>query len=280
LVIDLSRQVTTISLCHLLLGSFNPRPDLLLSKLLKMKHLLLFGLILILTACGTPEVSTPAPAPDAVNIIYPQSLQPWADKLVSCASKVHQITIYIKQSDSLDTDIRPNDIVLEFGNPDNTSDVTFLSQVGWEQIVVIVNKENPLSTLSNNELKSIFTGQGSKVENGSTQSTQVWVLPEGEPTRAIFDHTVMQEKSLTTEGRLAPSPGAMLEAISQNSSAIGYLPGSFLYAKSLSDSSKVKIVLLDPSLDAQLRQPVIAITRSEPSGLLRNLLVCLDINAP
>jgi ABC-type phosphate transport system substrate-binding protein len=184
------------------------------------------------------------------------------------------------QSDTLDTNIKSNDIVLEFGSPDNSRDDTYLSQVGWEKVVVVVNQENSLSQLSNNELKSIFSGQGSKSENGTDQASQVWTLPEGEPTRVIFDHAAMQTQSLTTESMLAPDPGAMLEAISQNIDAIGYLPGSFLTTNDSSYTSKVKIIQLDPSLEAELRQPVIAITHSEPNGLVRSLLVCLEANSP
>ena len=245
-----------------------------------MKHLLLFGLILILTACGTIEVSAPAPTPEAINIRYPQALLPWADKLVSCASNVPQIALYLIEFNTLDPDIQANIIELELGQPSRINDLTYLSQVGWEQVVVVVNKENSLAQLSIEELKSIFSGQGSKLVNGSAQSMQVWVPPKGEPTRMIFDHAVMQKLSLTSDAMLAPDPGTMLEAISKNPDAIGYLPGSFINTNDPSYSSKVKIVKLETSLEAELRQPVIAITQSEPMGLLRNLLVCLEANSP
>jgi hypothetical protein len=245
-----------------------------------MKPLLIFGLALFLSACGSPEVSTPAPTPEAINIIYPTALQPWADKLARCASSYPQIALYFKESNALDTDIQLNDIGLEFGQPDLQSTVTYLSQVGREQVVVVVNQENSLSQLSSAELKSIFSGQRIKPENGSDQSTQVWVLPQGEPTRGIFDHAVMLDRSLTTESMLAPDPAAMLKAISQNIDAIGYLPASILTTNDPSYAGKVKIVQLDPSLEAELRQPVIAITLSEPKGLMRNILVCLEVSTP
>jgi hypothetical protein len=245
-----------------------------------MKNLLMFGLVLILSSCGTPEVSTPAPTPEAINIIYPPALQPWADILAICASNDPKIALYLMQSDSSDTTIQPNDIRLELGQPDNNSDVSYLSQVGWEQIVVVVNKENSLSQLSNNELRSIFSGQGRQPENSLGQSTTVWVLPEDDPTSLIFDIAVMQSDTVTTEAMLAPDPAAMLEAVSQNSDAIGYLPGSILNTADPSLTRKVNIVQLESSLEAELRQPVIGITNNEPSGLLRNLLVCVESKTP
>jgi hypothetical protein len=245
-----------------------------------MKYLLLFGLVLFLSACGMADVSTPAPTPVAIKIIYPPTLLAWADSLASCANKNPHVALYFIQSDAPDADIQPNDIVLEYGNPVIKSDVTYLFQVGWDQVVVLVNQENSLTQLSIDELKSIFSGQALLSENASRQFTQVWVLPEGEPTRRIFDQAVMQEQSLTTEALLAPDPVAMLQAIAQNNKTIGYLPASFLTMNTSSTAGKVKIIQLDSALNAGLRQPVVAITQSEPQGFLRDLLVCLDANSP
>ena len=106
------------------------------------------------------------------------------------------------------------------------------------------------------------------------------MLPEGEPTRHIFDLAVMQNQLTSTEAMLAPDPGAMLEAVSQDRYAIGYLPGSFLTAGEPSFTGKVKIIQLESSLEDLLRQPVVAITQGEPEGLLRSLLVCLEAKSP
>jgi len=241
---------------------------------------MLFGLILLLSACGSPDVSTPAPTPEAINVTYPPALQAWADQLANCAADKPQIALYFIQSETLDTTIRANDIMLKLGQstPDNSD--SFLSQVGWEQVVVVVNTDNQLSQLSTDEVKIIFSGQLAKWGNGSGQPIQVWVSPEGESTRKIFNHVVMLDHSLTTEAMLAPDPAAMLEAISKNIDAIGYLPESLLATVRPSDSSKVKIVQLESSLETELHQPVIAVTQTEPSGLLRSLLVCLQDVTP
>jgi hypothetical protein len=79
---------------------------------------------------------------------------------------------------------------------------------------------------------------------------------------------------------LAPDPYAMLEAVSRDIDAIGYLPGSFLNTIDATTPNQVKIVQLESSIKAELHQPVIAITQSEPKDLLRNLLVCLQSTSP
>ena len=239
-----------------------------------MKYLLLFGLVILLCSCGTPEESTSAPTPEAIKIIYPPVLQAWADGLSSCASDNPQVALYFIQANKQGLVIHPNEIRMELGEPDSIYASAYVSQVGWEQIVVVVNKDNSLTQLSGDTLQIIFSGQVSTAENDPDQFFQVWVLPEGEPTRMLFDRAVLQTFSLTADAMLAPDTGAMLAAISQNGDAIGYLSESILNTSS--NTSKVKIVQLEPSFEEQLHQPVVAVTQSEPSGSLRSLLVCLE----
>ena len=245
-----------------------------------MKQLLLFGMVLILSACGSAGVSTPAPTPQAINIIYPAALQPWADAITRCSSGNPQVALYFLHSEIVDTNVGPNDIILEFSNPGISSEGIYLSQVGWEQVVVVVNTENPVSQLSNAELKAIYSGQATNFDSDAGQPFQLWVLPDDEPTRLIFDLAVMQNQLISTEAMLAPSPVAMLEAVSQNRFAIGYLPGSFLTAGEPSFTSKLKIIQLESSIEDLLHQPVVAITQAEPQGFLRSLLVCLEAKSP
>ena len=245
-----------------------------------LKRFLLFGLVLFLSTCGTPDVSTPAPTPEAIRVIYPAAFQPWVDKVANCASNNPLIALYFIQSDTLDSNLLENDILLELAESPQDIVDTNLFQVGWEQVIVVVNKDNQLSQLSNDDLKSIFSGQVSKWENGSNQSIQVWVMPEGDPIHAIFDNAIMRTQPLSSEAMLAPDPGAMLEAISSDVDSIGYLPRSFLNSADSAFASKVKILQLESSLEAKLHLPVIAVTKNEPKGLLRDLLVCLHNGTP
>jgi hypothetical protein len=245
-----------------------------------MKHLLLLGLMLLLTACGVPEVSTPASTPEAIYVNYPASLKPWADKLAVCASTNPLIALYFAQAPTLDTNADMNEMVLELGEPSLVNKAPYLSQIGWEQLVVIVNLDNDLSELSTSRLQSIYSGQTSIWDNGSGQPIQVWVLPNGDPVRKYFDHAVLQSTTLTSEAMLAPDPEAMLEAISGNANAIGYLPGFLLSSSDPNLVAKVKTIKLDTSLDEILHQPVIAITQNEPEGMMRELLVCVQTAVP
>jgi ABC-type phosphate transport system substrate-binding protein len=129
-------------------------------------------------------------------------------------------------------------------------------------------------------LSSIYSGQTTRWENSSGQLIQVWVLPNGDSTRIIFERVVIPSQSLTNQAMLAPDPEAMLEAISSDSNAIGYLTGSFLGSVNSTLAASVKTIRLDNTLEAALHQPVIAVTHSEPLGLMHDLLVCLQTPIP
>jgi phosphate transport system substrate-binding protein len=245
-----------------------------------MKLSLLLGLMLFLSACGVPEVRTPASTPQAIQVIYPTSLISWADKTAECASTNPLIATYSIPSSTVDANIDANDMILGLGEPSAMDVASYLSQVGSDQIVVVVNQDNNISQLSTTTLQSIYSGQISSWGKDPGQQINVWVLPIGDPVRKYFDHAVLQSNALASEAMLAPDSKAMLLAISDNPNAIGYLAGSILASSNQTLVAKVKIIQLDTSLQEELHQPVIAITQSEPEGLLRELLVCLQTSIP
>jgi ABC-type phosphate transport system substrate-binding protein len=170
--------------------------------------------------------------------------------------------------------------VLELGNPAQIDPSSFLSRLGFDKIAVIVNQDNNLSQLSINMLQSIYSGQLASWEINSSQPIAVWVLPDGDPVRADFDRVLMQSISLTSDAMLAPNPVAMLEAVAGDSNAIGYLPGSVLTLGDPKLVSKVKTIQLDETVEEDLKQPVIALTKNEPQGLLREILSCVENLSP
>ncbi len=240
------------------------------------KHLLALGLIFALAACGTPPIAIPRPTPDAIQVYYPAALQPWADKLAGCASQIPQVALYVFPSASPAKSLAPHDIVLELGQPVNTPSSAYQAQIGWEQVVVIVNQANPVSSIATDKLRQILAGQVTQWDGSPALDIQVWVLPEGDPTRQIFDQAVKLALPLAPESWQAPDPSAMLEAVSKDKGAVGYLPESFLPSASTSSQGGVKIVQLEPSLEQALQQPVLALTLGEPAGTERELIVCAE----
>ncbi len=245
-----------------------------------MNRLFLLGLVALLISCGAPELSTPAPTPEAIQVIFPSALKSWADKFSRCASNNPLVGLYFFQSPSADKFFDSNNLVLELGEPLQIEEDSYLSQIGWDQIDVIINQDNNISQLTTNELQGIFSGLTSIWATDNSQPIQVWVLPDDDTVRKYFDHAVLQSHPLTSEAKLAPDSDAMLQAVSNDTNAIGYLPESIISSSDPAVVSKVKIIQVDTSLQDEFSQPVIAITQNEPEGLMRELLVCVQSSIP
>ncbi len=140
-----------------------------------MKRFAIFGLILLVIACAVPEVRTPDPTPEAIRVIYPASLKYWADRTAACAASNPLIALFFHQYPLLNTQGAANTIELIFGEPLITNSASYLSQVGNEQIIVIVNQGNDLNQLSAEKLQSIFSGKTSSWEDGMTSDGGNWL---------------------------------------------------------------------------------------------------------
>ncbi len=241
-----------------------------------MKRILWVWLLILLASCGTPQAATPGPTPEAINVYIPASMQTWADRLANCATKEPQVALYFFQTNLLADESNLNSIVLDIGQPSTKTGSLKAYQVGSEQIVVVVNKANPLSRGSAALLRQLFRGEVLNWDGGAGQKIQVWMMPEGEPVRQIFDDALNLIQPLAADALLAPDSGAMLGAVGNDENAIGYLPKSFLDASDQADKDKVKLLQLDDAIEQALHQPVLAFTRNEPAGSERNLVVCLQ----
>jgi len=242
---------------------------------MNLKPGLFLLVIFILTACTNAEIVPPAPTQAAIKVFYPPTMQFWADSLANCASNNPQIGLYFFPSYT-PSDMTGQDIMLSLGLDAEATDNAYLSQVGWDQLVVIVNVSNPTSQLLKDEIEQIFSGEISTWMEDQTLAIQVWVLPNDDPNTLVFNNTFMAGHPLTSEAHLALDSAAMIEAISQNPGAIGFLPKTILNSGETSQTKDLKIVLLPASLNTELHLPVVTITQTEPKGFLRELLVCLQ----
>lgn len=243
---------------------------------MKIKLFILLSLLITLVSCGSPGIATPAPTPEAIHIYYPSSLQPWSDRLSSCASENPHIAVFFTQSSSAELKLNTGEIELSIGEYSPGEANIYPFQLGWEQVVVIVNQANPISKLSSDTIREIYKGQKITWDDHLSQLIQVWVLPQSESVRQYFDEALNISLPYSPNALLAPDPSAMLEAVAEDVNAIGYLPQAYITYSGSLDTSRVKSIQLEPSAQQDLRIPVIATSLGEPTANVRNLLVCLQ----
>ncbi|RLD07256.1 MAG: hypothetical protein DRI56_07000 [Chloroflexota bacterium] len=258
--------------------------------MLAMRKIFLFILIFSATVgCAANATSTvtppiaPSPTPEPIVVaVSPVLGNFWGEILRACAWGQPQTLLLTEEAASLYPDVSNADLTLWWGNPNDypllSEPGVFATSLGEESLVIIVHQDNPLTSLTAQNLQDIYSAQVQTWRQVTAQNAlgeiQVWIYPNAHPLRHAFDQVILPQENLTSYAHLAPSPEAMLEAVRENPSAIGYVPRQFLIA-----GTNVKEIPLQPRSEG-FRQPILGIAAEEPGGNLAELLLCLQINFP
>ncbi len=210
-----------------------------------MKSNFLIVLTLILTsACGT--TSAPPASPQVVTVYSTSAAQPWLDPLYACAES---FAVLSRVDDS-----SAADIILRVGEPEFLLSPAY--QIDEEEILIVTHRQSPVQNLTLEAARALFAGF-------EDASVQVWVYASDEDVQQVFDQFVMEGRSVTSSARLAVNSQQMSDMLNAESNAVGILPRHWK-ASDVRDVYSVATV------------PVLAITQSEPEGVIKALLACLQ----
>jgi hypothetical protein len=217
-----------------------------------MKRYFAFFIITLLSACATP---TPQSTPQIVSVYVSSAAYPWVSEFYNCASTSTVINLSDPQS---------ADITLRLGEPDQLTKPAY--QISTEDILVIAHPQSGVGSLTLDQVRSLFLGQAVnwKEVGGNDISVQVWSYPDDD-IQEIFSKSVMNGQPVTSSARLATSVQVMQGAVNAIPGSIGVLPRTLLEGE-VKDIYTVAIV------------PVLAITKSEPRGAIKDLISCLQEN--
>ena len=218
----------------------------------------LYGFI-ILTASCTP--AKPTATPETIRVQYSFATQPWLAYLNNCAG-MNIVAAELRAAEYQEP--LSADLVMRIGQPDNLTNPAW--QIGSDDLLVIVNSQNPITKLTTAQVRGLFTGQiqNWKDVNGADVPMQVWVFPAGEDVQQIFDQTVLGGSPVTSMARLANNPDEMSQAVSKDANAIGIITRHW----KTENTSDV--------FTAANNLPILAISLSEPQGTLAQILGCLQ----
>ena len=217
----------------------------------------LYTTLLLAYACS-PAV--PTTVTGSLRVQYTFASQPWLTKLLDCAGNM-AIKSELRSAGYLD--LNNAELVMRTGKNLQPDLPTF--QVGTEDILVIVNPQNPTSRLTADQVRGLFSGQIRNWQkiNHSNAPVQVWVFAPGEDVQQIFDQTILEDTPVTSLARQASSPEEMIQAVAKDANAVGILTRGWK-AENVNDVYSVATV------------PVLVLTPSEPQGALAELIACLQ----
>ena len=212
---------------------------------------------LLLTSCNP---STPTAAAQPITVQYTAAAVPWLADLYDCAG-ANVVTTEQRAADFLDP--QSFDLAIRLGQPVHLTSPAY--QIGSEDILVIVNPQNPVNALTAEQVRGLFTGQVLNWQevNGSSAAVQVWVFAAGEDIEQIFEQTVLGGSPVTSAARLAAGPDEMAQAIANDVNAVGILTRRWKTGN-ISDVYTIAAV------------PVLALTPDQPSSLTTEIITCLQ----
>jgi hypothetical protein len=215
-------------------------------------------IILVSASACTPTI--PASAPP-IRVQYSFASQPWLASLNHCATK-NILALELRSADYQDP--ATADLVFRLGQPDNLVTPGYL--IGTEDLLVIVNPQNPIGKLTADQVYGLFTGQIDtwKSIGGSDSPVKVWIYSPGEDIQQVFTNYVLGGSPVTSLAHLATSPVEMSQAVALDIDAIGYITRSWM------TDNAAEAFLISSDL------PILAITQSEPQGALSQILSCLQ----
>ena len=179
-----------------------------------------------------------------VSVYATSAAQPWLTELYTCTGN---------SSVNLNLTADKPDIILRVGEPEII--ISPVYQIDEEEILIVTNRESPIQNLTLSEVQELFA-QGN-------DSAKVWVYASDADVQIVFDQLVMKGRSVTSFAGLATSPQQMLDLINAEKDAVGILPKHWM-------AGNVREVFSAGTV------PVLAITKEEPQGAVKELISCLQ----
>ena len=204
----------------------------------------LIFLSLLISACAT---STPQPTPEVVSVYSSSFTQPWLMDVYDCAAASDAV---IRLSDTA-SDAQ---IILQIGEPEFLAG--FAYQIDEEELLIVTHRQSPIQNLTLEEAQALFMGLGDS-------SVQVWVYASEAEGQRVFDQFVMKGRSVAASAMVAVTPQQMSDTLVSESNSVGILPRHWK-AGDVRDVYPVAKV------------PVLALTKSEPQGSIKELIACLQ----
>lgn len=179
-----------------------------------------------------------------ISVYSTSAAQPWLTELYTCADN---------SSVNLNLTTDEPDITLRVGEPEII--ISPLYQIDEEEILIVTNRESPIQNLTLTETQELFA-QGD-------DSAKVWAYASDADVQIVFDQLVMKGRSVTSFAGLATSPQQMSDRINAEKDAVGILPKHWM-------AGNVREVFSAGTA------PVLAITKEEPQGAVKDLIACLQ----
>lgn len=235
--------------------------------------------LVLLAACGSTATSAPTPPPVVLRIGFAESLQPLRDIIMPIygdEAPAESLEIQTGHATTLLSDLRLEqmDAVFVPGEP-AAEEGWWMTPVAIEGLALVVNPENQASGLTLSQVQEVFQGKIWSWETlgGAAASIQVVTREEHSAAWELFQRLAMEEHRVTLAAVVMPDSAAVLDYVSTNPWAIGYVAAAFLDGRVKPLAVEGLFPLLDTLQDQSypFHFPVYFVAYQDPTGPGRRL---------
>ena len=214
--------------------SSSTHPPFSLSPLL----VVLIALSIIATSCSRIETPKPTAVPIKLRIAADDATYPLMQKLCEAYSALNENVSFNIVAGNVGTlsqmvYARQIDLAAISRLPDKAANKPnlWLGDLGLDGVAIIVNAQNPVSSLTMQDIRDIFSGVRGEWGDFDIKERGIiaaLVREDGDGTRVAFDKTVMGEIGLSKSAIVLPSIEIVINYALLQPDAIGYVSSSRL----------------------------------------------------
>lgn len=168
----------------------------------------------------------------------------------------------------------------EIENANNNGVDPIEHTIAWDGISVVVNPDNPVSDLTYEQIKAIYVGEVSNWNEVGGEDREIVALSRDSSsgTYEYFKDEVLDGEEYRPDALINPSTGAVIQSVSQNEGAIGYVGVAYLDGTTKALSVDAGEGAVSPTAenilsgDYPLSRPLYFYTNGEPTGLALEFL--------
>jgi hypothetical protein len=220
-------------------------------------------------ACAPALTPSPHPTPAVLVIQRTPALATLNPIFERCIDELTNTGLVVQEMPPGLPDASQTGLSLRWGMV--TAPSGYAAVIGEEQLVVVVNRRNPLEEMDLQTIREIYnSSMKTWPEAAEAGEIQAWVYAGEEDIQQNFEQAVNNGEALGyNQHYLAPGPAAMIEAVSESATAIGFLPQRWLNEQ----VKQVRIRGLEPE---QMLFPILSLSPAEPAGAEKAWLLCVQ----
>jgi hypothetical protein len=214
--------------------------------------------------------------PEVIALQLTPAVAHWLPLVAECAEGIPYFGIYTQVLPRSDLSLTESDLILRLG--ERLEGDSFTAVMGIEEIVIIAGADVPVSSLSLENLRGIYAGtltlwgevvDGESSTSGMGQSIRPLSYPAGHEVEILFRRAYLADELIQVTPQEFMTIPFLEELLASYPYAIGYLLRS-----QVPEDMRVIEIASDETIPNQ--HYVLAVTAAEPTGGLKQLLLCLQ----